>query len=61
MNTLEDRLRDLTAKAIENHETAFSKFKDPDDAELFLEDLNAEAIADVISDIKIEFARFLGE
>ncbi len=61
MNTLEDKLKDLTIRAIENHQTAFSKFKDPDDAQLFLDDLNDEAIADTALDIKIKLLNYLGE
>lgn len=58
MNTLQDRLNDLARTSAEAHETAFSKFKDPDDAQQFLEDLLAEAVYNTLTDIKNDIGRY---
>lgn len=58
MTTLKDRLHDLAVRSAEAYSTAYSKFKDPDDAELFLEDLLAEAVYETMTDIKNDRERY---
>lgn len=58
MNTLKDRLQDLAVKSAEQYELAFSKFKDPDDAQSFLDDLLAEAVEETLWDIKNDLERY---
>lgn len=58
MTTLKDRLNDLAQASVEAYSTAYSKFKDVDDAEMFLEDLLAKAVWETMTDIRNDRERY---
>ena len=51
MTTLKDRLNDLARASAQAYSTAYSKFKDADDAESFMNDLLDEAVWETMTDI----------